>query len=148
MILYLVGSLRNPDVPRVGEAIRSLGHEVFDDWHAAGPHADDEWKRYETERGHDYRQGLEGWAARHVFSFDFTHLNRASGGVLLLPAGRSGHLELGYLIGQGKPGFVLLDNPDRWDVMYQFCNLNGGSICFTEDELLDRLRDKVEDGRS
>ena len=26
---------------------------------------------------------------------------------------------MGYLIGQGKPGYILLDRPDRWDVMYK-----------------------------
>jgi len=42
-------------------------------------------------------------------------------GVLVLPAGKSGHLELGYMIGQGKPGYILLDGePERFDVMYNF----------------------------
>jgi nucleoside 2-deoxyribosyltransferase len=39
----------------------------------------------------------------------------------MLPAGKSGHLELGYMIGQGKPGYILLDaEHKRWDVMYKF----------------------------
>ena len=39
----------------------------------------------------------------------------------MAPAGRSGHLELGWALGAGKNGYVLLDQaPERWDIMYQF----------------------------
>ena len=37
MKVYLIGSLRNPKVPKIAEKIRALGFEVFDDWFAAGP---------------------------------------------------------------------------------------------------------------
>ena len=57
--LYLIGSLRNPEVPSVGAVLRNIGYDVFDDWHAAGPTADDSWKEYEEARGHNYRQALE-----------------------------------------------------------------------------------------
>lgn len=135
--IYLIGSLRNPAIPTFGVALRNEGYDVFDDWHAAGPTADDEWRRYETDRGRTYREALEGYAARHVFKFDLTHLDRADAGVLVLPAGKSGHLEFGYIIGQGKPGFVLLDpTVDRWDVMYQFATCIVGSL----DELITNLR--------
>ena len=41
--------------------------------------------------------------------------------MLVLPAGKSGHLEAGYLIGQGKPVYILLaGEPERFDVMYNF----------------------------
>ena len=121
MSIYLIGSLRNPEVPRVAKEIRAMGFDVFDDWFAAGPEADDKWREYEMARGRSYMQALHGYAANHVFSYDLSHLNAASVGVLMLPAGRSGHLELGYLLGQGKPGYILLDGQhDRWDVMYKF----------------------------
>jgi nucleoside 2-deoxyribosyltransferase len=118
--IYLIGSLRNPEVPIIASALRDRGHEVFDDWYAAGPEADDRWRDYEKARGRTYIEALDGLAAEHVFRFDWKHLNWAEIGVLLLPAGRSGHLELGYMFGQGKPGYILLDNPERWDVMYKF----------------------------
>lgn len=119
--IYLIGSLRNPEIPVLGKRLRQYGFEVFDDWFAAGPIADDSWQEYEKGRGTTYDQALKNYAARHVFSFDLYHLNRADIGVLALPAGKSGHLELGYLIGRGKPGYVLFDKePERWDVMYQF----------------------------
>ncbi len=123
--LYLIGSLRNPKIPDIAQTIRiETGLDVFDDWHAAGPEADDEWMRYEKDRARSYPVALlRGEAARHVFEFDKRHLDRCDAAVLVLPAGKSGHLELGYMIGKGKPGFVLFDQePDRWDVMYQFAD--------------------------
>jgi nucleoside 2-deoxyribosyltransferase len=118
--LYLIGSLRNPEVPNLHKQLTAAGFEIFSDWFAAGERADDAWKEYESLLGHSYIEALEGHAACHVFEFDKRHLDESDGAILMLPAGKSGHLELGYMIGQGKPGFILLDNPDRWDVMYKF----------------------------
>lgn len=118
--IYVIGSLRNPAIPEVAAKLRAQGYDVFDDWYSAGPEADDYWKKYEEARGHDYYQALQGYAAGHVFAFDRHHLDRADCAVLVLPAGRSGHLELGYVAGKGKPTYILHDNPDRWDVMYRF----------------------------
>lgn len=121
--IYLIGSLRNPQVPLVAQILRAAGHEVFDDWFAAGPNADDCWRDYEIARGHDFPTALQGHAATHVFEFDKHHLNRCDTAVLLLPAGKSGHLELGYAIGRGKRGYIILDNqPERFDVMYKFAD--------------------------
>lgn len=119
-MIYLIGSLRNPEVPKIANLLRAEGHEVFDDWYAAGPTADDCWRDYEKDRGHCYMEALGGHAARNVFRFDKTHLDRCKAAVLVLPAGKSGHLELGYVIGTGRPAYILLDEPERWDVMYQF----------------------------
>lgn len=122
-MIYLIGSLRNPEIPIIASKFREAGCEVFDDWYAAGPEADDKWREYEMARGRSYIEALSGLAADHVFHFDKVHLERASAVVLVLPAGKSGHLELGFSIGQGKPGYILLDNPDRWDVMYKFATM-------------------------
>ena len=120
--IYLIGSLRNPNIPHLANEIRQLGFKVFDDWFAPGPEADDWWQKYETTRGHTYEEALKGYAAKHIFDFDFYHLSRADLGLLVLPAGKSGHLEFGWLLGRGRPGYILLDNPERWDVMYQFAS--------------------------
>ncbi len=120
--VYLIGSLRNPEIPKIAQEIRKLGFEVFDDWFAAGPEADDKWRDYEKARGHTYREGLKGLAADHVYQFDKKHLDACDIAILYLPAGRSGHLELGYVIGKGKIGYIMLDDPERWDVMYLFAH--------------------------
>ena len=123
MRLYLIGSLRNPKVPIIAKILRDQGHEVFDEWYAAGPEADDYWMHYEHARGHSFAEALAGYPAEHVFRYDKHHLDRCEGAVLVLPTGKSGHLELGYMIGQRKPGFILLDKePERFDVMYRFAS--------------------------
>jgi nucleoside 2-deoxyribosyltransferase len=138
--IYLIGSLRSPRVPEVAAKLREAGHEVFDDWFAAGPEADDYWQKYEMAKGHNYKEALEGYAANHVYHYDRSHLDRNEMAILLLPAGKSGHLELGYMIGQGKPGYILFDGqmPERWDVMYKFSN----GVFFDIDTLIAELEQK------
>ena len=119
--LYVIGSLRNPEIPNVAADMRALGYDVFDDWYAAGPEADDYWKKYEQARGRTYIEALDGYPAGQVFKYDKSHLDRCQAAVLVLPAGKSGHMELGYFIGSGKPGYILMPpGDDRWDVMYRF----------------------------
>lgn len=137
MLIYLIGSLRNPEVPRVAAQVRTAGFQVFDDWYAAGEHADDAWRDYEKARGHALPEALRGEAARHVFAFDKHWLETCDAVVLMSPAGKSGHLELGWALGQGTPGYVLLDaDPERYDVMYSFAT----GVASTVDELLRMLR--------
>lgn len=119
--VYLIGSLRNAQVPVLAAKLRAERHEVFDDWYAAGPEADDYWMQYEKDRGHTFTQALKGHAAQHVFEYDKSHLDRSGVAVLVLPAGKSAHLEFGYMIGSGKEGYILMDGePERYDVMYKF----------------------------
>lgn len=143
LIVYLIGSLRSPRVPEVAAELRAAGHEVFDDWYAAGPEADDYWQAYEQRRGRTYAEALNGYAVNNVFSFDRYHLNRCDAAVLVMPAGRSGHLELGYVIGSGKTGFILLEKePDRWDAMYRFAD---GVHTTTEGLIEDLSRVKLRE---
>lgn len=137
MLVYLIGSLRNPRVPDVAAQLRAAGYQVFDDWFAAGPHADDAWRDYEKARGHRLPEALNGEAAWHVFEFDKKWLEKADAVVLMLPAGKSGHMELGWALGKDKPGFILLDNdPERYDVMYRFAT----GVATDVTELLRMMR--------
>lgn len=134
--IYLIGSLRNEVVPEVAKRLRAAGFDVFDDWFAPGPEADDFWRKYEKKRGHTYGEALNGWAAKHIYEFDKHHIDQSHIAVLLMPAGKSGHLELGYMLGQGKPGYILFDaEPERWDVMYQFAD----GVFFNIDGLINEL---------
>lgn len=127
--LYLIGSLRNQAIPALATRLRDScpDFEIFDDWFSAGPEADDFWKNYEQGRyGTDskaYVKGLSGYAASHVFEFDKHHLNTASHALLVLPAGKSGHMEVMYAAyGVGANTAILLEEgvDPRWDVMYKF----------------------------
>lgn len=128
-MIYLIGSLRNTQVPTIAAKLRAAGHEVFDDWYAAGPEADDYWRDYERGRGHSLSEALQGYAAQHVFQFDKYHLTRADSVLLIMPAGKSGFLELGWALGRGKTGYILLDSdPERYDVMMAFADLVTDSL--------------------
>lgn len=119
--VYVIGSMRNGNVIAVANALREDGHDVFDDWISSGPEADDKWQEYEKERGRTYREALAGHHAQHAFALDKKHLDECDVAVLVQPAGKSGHLELGYIIGRGKPGYILLDGePERYDLMALF----------------------------
>ena len=140
-VLYLIGSLRNPEVPKIGNMLREVGFEVFDDWYGAGEIADDSWQKYEQGRGRSYGGALHGLASKQIVGFDYTHLQRCDGAVLVMPAGKSGHMELGLVMGQGKPGFVLFNGePERWDQMYGLTMLSGGGVAFSTDALIPNLR--------
>jgi len=135
--IYVMGALKNPKIPVIGNELRKIGFDVFDDWFSPGPEADDFWRKYEKVKGTSYKEALDGWAAKHIFEFDKSHLDRCDMAVLAMPAGKSCHLELGYMIGCGKPCWVLFDNePDRWDIMYRFAN----GVFFDIEELKEELK--------
>jgi nucleoside 2-deoxyribosyltransferase len=136
-VIYLIGSLRNEAVPKIANVLREHGHEVFDQWYGAGPNADDCWQAYCKNKGFNYKEALADHGAQHVYKFDRTFLDSSDTVVLCLPAGKSGHLELGYALGAGKRGFILLDGePDRYDVMYNFAT----GVVFSIEELLSALQ--------
>lgn len=136
--IYLCGSLRNPGITALANRIQEdIGVHVFADWYGAGPEADDHWRDYEKQRGYSYKEALARPAAKNVYEFDKKHIDASDVMVLALPAGKSGHLELGYHLGKGKTGFILLDDPDRWDVMYQFAT----GVASSYEELAEMLGD-------
>lgn len=137
--IYLIGSLRNPVIPEIANDLQAIGLEPFADWWGAGPEADDWWKTYNEKRGIDYFDALNGYAAQMVFNFDRTHLDRCDAVLLVLPAGKSGHLEFGYSVGKNKPAYVLADDQlgkDRWDVMLAFAS----KVFRNKEEMLDAFK--------
>lgn len=137
-MIYLIGSLRNPDIPYVAEELRSHGHDVFDDWWSAGPEADDCWQAHCKIRGLYYGEALATPHAKCVFEFDKKWISACDTVVLVMPAGKSGHIELGWALGQGKRGYVLFDGePERYDVMYKFAD----GVLFDIDDLIIALKE-------
>ena len=140
--IYLIGSLRNPKIPLFSQSLRKLGFDVFDSWYAPGPKADLYWRAYTKLRGLSYKEALADYSAQHIFDFDLKHLNRCDLGVLLMPAGKSARMELGYLRGQGKRVYMLFESePARPDVMDLFAS----DIYFDKQELFVQLRKERDD---
>lgn len=58
----------------------------------------------------DLRHAVEALdAAAPAAQSDFAAMQWADAGVLLLPAGRSAHLEAGWFVGSGRPLYIVLD---------------------------------------
>ena len=137
--VYLAGSLRNPAIPELHQSIeQAVNCSVFTDWYAAGPEADDYWKRYWQEQGVSYKDALKRPNSQNTFLFDKKHIDASRVMVLCAPAGKSGHLELGYFLGMGGVGlYYFPEEADvRWDVMLNFTT----AVCVGENELYDALR--------
>jgi hypothetical protein len=136
MKIYLIGSLRNPEVPKIANKIREHGYEVFDQWYSAGPNADDHLRDHFVAMGMNHKEILKTAAAVNIFEFDKRHIQASDVVVLLMPAGKSGFLELGWALGQGKQGYILFDqDPERVDVMFQFAD----DIFYSVTELVEHL---------
>lgn len=118
MNVYVASSWRNLYQPVVVDEVRLAGHEPYDfrhpEWQDNGFRWTDvmlspddnglvnEW---------DFLLALTHSLAAKGFKSDFDALQKADACVLVLPCGRSAHLELGYAVGNGTPTAILLDGP-------------------------------------
>lgn len=74
--------------------------------------------------------------ARAGFNSDFVMMQEAHIGVLLLPCGKSAHLEAGWFWGQNKPLFILtFANEIQPELMY----LGAKSLHFSVNSLIDEI---------
>jgi hypothetical protein len=146
--VYVASSWKNEMMVKATVyAIRAAGFECYDFTDEAGfgwQEVDPEWEhgtanceipldRYLKMIGHERAQ--EG------FKRDMEALDRATHLVLVLPCGKSAHLEMGYAIGAGKRVAILSpgDAPLQPELMY----LAAGTIVGSHVDLLGWLR--VED---
>jgi hypothetical protein len=133
--IYLASSWRNPSQPYMVKWLRTRGHEVYDftdrgasltagtqecrgfDWQQIGAPFDlSSWKFDE------FRAKLTSnpLAAAGYLS-DLRYMEWADTCMLLLPCGRSAHLELGYMIGRGKRSIIHCPNEEAFvepELMY------------------------------
>lgn len=128
MKIYLASSWRMKRVVEVvAEKLREWDHEVdafcepregrytFDARELAdldgNPESIDAIRMCESEQG------------RQAFAEDRRWIDWADAIVLILPSGRSAHLEAGYAVGRGKGLFVFGEFPGgEWEVMYGFAD--------------------------
>jgi nucleoside 2-deoxyribosyltransferase len=64
------------------------------------------------------RRALLTPTAEHGFANDWNAMQWADTGVLLMPSGRSAHLEAGYFVGARKPLHILLADQQEPELMY------------------------------
>lgn len=124
--IYVASSWRNSIQQEIVAALRIAGHEVYDFRNPApGQHGfawsevNREWLKWSPEQfAVDLYSGHP--AVERGFAHDKSALDWADTCVLVLPCGRSAHLEAGYAAGQGKHTIFYL-HPDKFEpeLMYR-----------------------------
>lgn len=141
--IYVASSWRNQRQQSVVAALRAAGHEVYD-FKNPGPgesgfgwsQIDPDWQQWTPEQ---YRKALEHPIATHGFARDMDALSGCDACVLVMPCGRSAHLELGWAAGARRETYVLLDGPSEPELMY----LMNNAVVTDMDDLLRRLSGPV-----
>lgn len=138
--IYLASSWRNPIQPAVIAFLRHAGHDVYDFRNPTPSDVGFSWRQVEAGKRVEawdvfaYREALAHPVAQHGFKNDFDAMNWADEFCLLLPCGRSAHLEAGWAIGRGKRTSIFIPKLDEPELMY----LTGGErtrICASLDEV-------------
>lgn len=134
MKIYVASSWRNTTQPLVVEALRGLGHEVYDFKNPRpGDHGfhwseiDPNWQQWTVEV---YRDALEHPIAISGFNSDWNAMQWADACVMVMPCGRSAHIESGYFVGAKKPLIILLSQAEP-ELMYKMAT----RICVNLDEV-------------
>jgi hypothetical protein len=133
--IYVASSWRNRLQPEIVQTLRRLGHQVYDfrnptegnkgfSW----SEIDSNWKYWTSE---EYRDALTHPIAKEGYRLDIKAVRSCDTAVLVLPSGRSASWEFGYMMGQGKPGYVVMFEPCEPELMY-----SEAQILVTSDELI------------
>lgn len=135
MKIYVASSWRNARQPAVVEALRYDGHEVYDfrnpepgDSGFAWSEMDVNWQQWTPDK---FREMLGHPIAQDGFAKDMKALRDAECIVLVMPCGRSAHLEFGHGLGSGKPCFILMEKSAEPELMYAASD----GICLTLEAL-------------
>lgn len=123
--VYLASSWKNAaEVCEVAKILRHYGLEVYD-------FTDPRCGGYMFSRNDlpdsetlDNISCLQLEQAKRAFAEDKKMIDWADVVLLILPSGRSAHLEAGYAVGRGKKLVIVGDHPPgEFDVMYGFADL-------------------------
>lgn len=145
MRIYVASSWRCSRQQNVVAALRDAGHGVYDFRNPAPGDHGFGWRQCATaEQLKNPRlfrdEVLSQQVARDAFAKDMCALRASEATVLVLPCGRSAHLELGWATGHGQRTLVLLDDPmSEPELMY----LMNSRICTSIAEVVTDLAGRV-----
>lgn len=127
MKIYIASSWKNAETVRgLAELLRLNGHDVFDftnpEKRADGldtfDFAAEDWSG-EPLNKIDWLDFMEYQPTKRAYKSDKAGLHWADVVILLLPSGRSSHIEAGFAIGLGKKVYLWGDlPPGEFDTMY------------------------------
>ena len=138
MRIYVASSWKNEIQPEIVENLRGWGQEVYDfknprpgDTGFSWSEIDEDWQKWSVNA---YSKALSHPRAEAGFNNDFDAMRWAEAFVLVMPSGRSAHLEAGWAIGQGKPTCIFLPHGLFTDglepeLMYKLASTIVGNVC-------------------
>lgn len=137
--VYVASSWRNPLQQGIVHTLRATGIDCYDFRNPAPGETgfswseiDPDWLAWEAKA---YVEALKHPVAEHGFRRDFDAMQRADAFVLVLPCGRSAHLELGWAIGAGKRTCILTRDGEEPELMAKMADHIATSLM----DLLDWL---------
>ena len=143
MKIYVASSWRNLYQESIVRILREAGHEVYDFKHPAPDNNGFHWHEidtyWESWNPSEFIKALKHKIADRGFSYDMTALANCDVCLLVLPSGRSAHLEAGWASGAGKKVVVYVPESVEPELMYKMTDETGlisGSI----EEILEWLK--------
>lgn len=123
--IYVASSWRNHQQGLVVSMLKLQGHDVYDFKNPpnrsgfAWSEIDPNWESWSSEQ---YVAALRTKRAVDGFDSDFNAMKAADTCVLVLPCGRSAHLEAGWFVGAGKELYIFSPETHEPELMYKMCN--------------------------
>ena len=117
--IYIASIWKNPCQQKLVEELRKRGHKVYDFKHPSGRNDTVVWESVSVTqnlrsaykenclKGVEFKRMLSDRQSIKRFEEHFAAMQDADTCVLLLPAGRSSHIEAGHMNGMGKRVFVM-----------------------------------------
>ncbi len=137
--IYVASSWRNRYQPRIVARLRAEGHTVYDFRNPAEGNDGFHWSEISPLWQHwsprQFATALRNPIARDGFTMDMAALIAAEVVVLLLPSGRSSHIEAAYHLGRGRPVIVHMPEQCEPELMYKMFQ----AITTDEQELVEAL---------
>lgn len=150
--IYISSSWKNEAQPSLVDLLRQHGHQVYDFRHPSGRDDKNVWEEvtaslhmsasYHQEilLPEDFDRLLREEKVHDRFNEHFNAMNDADTCILLLPCGRSSHVEAGYMAGNGKRVFVY-DTSTHITPELMYFTFNG--YFHIEEDLLEALAEPI-----
>lgn len=157
MKIYVASSWRNHHQPNVVRKLRELGHEVYDfrepkfignglrsKWPGEGKgfawsDIDPDWQAWTPS---EFRDALDHRVAMNGFNRDMSALEACDLCVLVLPCGRSAHLELGYAEGADKWTIVYFPS-DEIELEPELMYAMNDAVCIGIEDLIETVAQRA-----
>ena len=143
MKIYTASSWKNPYYQAVVEFLQEQGHEVYDfrntiptrgrqlafNWEQIDPN----WEDWEA---HEFFEALKHELSVNAFRSDHQGMLESDVCVLILPSGKSSHIEAGFMKGMGKKLVIFMPEKDMPELTYSIADAIVPNLHALEFELM------------